>query len=56
MNQQVQYRIELLKESMQISGQLLLIKMHIKTVSLDELNLIQMRASILSKLIKETRS
>jgi len=56
MNPQVQYRLELLKESMQISGQLLLIRLHLKTVSQDELNFINMRASVIRKLIKEIRS
>ena len=56
MNPQAQYQLELLAESMQISGQLLLIRLHLKTVSQDELNFIQMRASDIRKLIQETKS
>jgi hypothetical protein len=56
LNPPVQYRLELLKESMQISGQLLLIRLGLKTVSPDELDFIQMRASVIRKLIQEIKS
>jgi hypothetical protein len=56
MNPKAQYRLELLAESVEISGQLLLIRLHLKTVSPDELNFIQMRASVIRKLIQEIKS
>jgi hypothetical protein len=56
MNPQVQYRLELLKESVQISGQLLLIRLHLKTVSPYEFSRLNIRADYLRKLIREIRS
>jgi len=55
MNPQVSYRLELLKESMQISGKLLLIRLHLKTVSKCELKYWNDRADHIRKLIQETR-
>jgi hypothetical protein len=55
MNPQVQYRLELLKESIQISGQLLLIRLHLKTVSSYEFSRLNIRADYLRKLIQESK-
>ena len=56
MNPQVQYRIALLKESVEISGQLLLIRLHLKSVTEYEFELLNKRAEYLQQLIKETRT
>lgn len=52
MNPQVQYRLTLLSESMQISGQFLLIRLHLKRVSTEERDELNKRADRLKVLIK----
>jgi hypothetical protein len=56
MNPQAQYRLELLAESVEISGQLLLIRLHLKTVSPYEFSRLNIRADYLRKLIQETKT
>jgi hypothetical protein len=49
---QVQYRFALLKESMRISGQFLLIRLHLKTVSKEERAALNRRAELIRRLMK----
>jgi len=55
MNPLLQYRLALLTESMQISGQLLLLRLHLKTVTLEERYAIKQRAAKIKELIKQTQ-
>ena len=56
MNEQAQYRMALLRESMHISGQLILIRLHLKSVSDYEFCRLNIRADYLQKLIKEIQN
>lgn len=55
MNPKVQSQSALLYESMQVSGQLLLIRLRLKTVTDYEKDRLNMRAEYLRKLIQETK-
>jgi hypothetical protein len=55
MNEQVQYRMTLLAESMNISGQLLLIRLHLKQVSKEELDRLNQNAENIRIKIQETQ-
>lgn len=51
----IRYRFALLKESMNISGQFLLIRLHLKTPSEKELIELKESADYIKKKIQETR-
>lgn len=55
MNPDLDYRLALLGESIQISGQILLLRLHLKTVTLEERYAIKQRAAKIRELIKQTR-
>jgi hypothetical protein len=55
MNPDVSYRLALLRESMSISGQTLLIRLHLKTVSLEEYYTLKKRAAKVRELIRQTQ-
>jgi len=55
MNPILQYRLTLLAESMQISGQLLLLRLHLKTVTLEERYALKQRAAKIRELINQTK-
>jgi hypothetical protein len=52
MNPLIQYRLALLAESMQISGQMLLIRLHLKQITLEERYTLKQRAAKIRELIK----
>ena len=56
MNEQVQYRMALLRESMHISGQLLLIRLHLKQVSKEELEHLNQNAENVRIKIQEIQN
>jgi len=56
MNEQVQYRMALLAESMNISGQLLLIRLHLKQVSKEELERLNQNAENIRIKIQEIQN
>ena len=56
MNEQTQYRMALLGESMHISGQLLLIRLHLKQVSKEELKLLNQNAENIRIKIQEIQN
>ena len=51
----LQYRLALLGESMQISGQLLLLRLHLKTATLEERYALKQRAAKIQELVKQTQ-
>jgi hypothetical protein len=55
MNPQVQYKLSLLGESMQISGQFLLIRLHLKQVSEEEIDRLRARSGYIQMLLKEAQ-
>jgi hypothetical protein len=55
MNPDVSYRLALLRESMSISGQVLLIRLHLKTVSLEQHYALKQRAAKVRELIRQTQ-
>jgi len=56
MNEQIQYRMALLRESMHISGQLLLIRLHLKQVSKEELEHLNQNAENIRIKIQEIQN
>ncbi len=52
----IPYRIALLRESVYLSGQFLLLRLHLKTVSLEERYALKQRAERLQERIKDTRT
>jgi hypothetical protein len=56
MNEQVQYRMALLRESMHITGQLLLIRLHLKQVSKEELEHLNQNAENIRIKIQEIQN
>lgn len=52
MNPLIQYRLALLAESMQISGQMLLIRLHLKQITLEERYALKKKAAKIRELIK----
>ena len=56
MNERVQYRMALLAESMNISGQLLLIRLHLKQVSKEELEHLNQNAENIRIKIQEIQN
>lgn len=56
MNADISYRLSLLGESMQVSGELLLIRMHLKQVTIDERYALKQRAAKIQELIKQARN
>ena len=56
MNPLIQYRLALLAESMQISGQMLMIRLHLKQITLEERYALKQRAEKIRALIKATEA
>ena len=56
MNPLIQYRLALLAESMQISGQMLLIRLHLKQITLEERYALKQRAAKVQELIRQVRN
>jgi hypothetical protein len=55
MNPQVQHRMALLSESMKLSGTMLLIRLHLKTVTLEERYELKLRSDRLQELINQEK-
>lgn len=55
MNPDISYRLSLLGESMQVSGELLLIRMHLKQMTIEERYALKQRAAKIQELIKQAR-